>query len=291
MAAFLVLVVLATTFAVLARPGDSRQLGALPARQLHDACVVPMAIPAPGWVRHSVELPAGTYVSDSPTRKAGWNRAVIVVPLDLAALREFAFDRWRAAGMLVSQQFPIAPDQMGIQFARAHSVGSLTAVPLRCSPGSSRAVLLFKSAIRPPPNGGGTGNAPPEGPPSDVCPAVPVYPLAISMPRHRDGALLRAVNRAPGVSHLTGMNSFSLGTSAWLGGNGAPDAFEYYSERMNPVDVAEMPASTRRAIGVRPSGPVDSPPLLYVSKAGAALLRGTNGGVVLLTLFCGPAVV
>jgi hypothetical protein len=121
-----------------------------------------------------------------------------------------------------------------------------------------------------------------------TCPSVPLDPLARPVPQHRDVQLLRAVGRVPGVPPVTRMERFSLGHRAWLGTDGVPVVFEFYRQRMRPVGFAAMPASVRREIGVSPTGPVDSPALLYASGTGAALLQGLTGGEVRLTLFCGP---
>jgi len=120
-----------------------------------------------------------------------------------------------------------------------------------------------------------------------ACDTVPLYPLALWRAQGRDRGLLRAVNAVPGVPVVTSMESFSLGRDMWLGGRGVPTAFRFYAQRMQPIGFALMPASSRRTIGVRPTGPVDSPPLLYVNQTGAALMQGLRTGEVRLTLFCG----
>jgi hypothetical protein len=121
-----------------------------------------------------------------------------------------------------------------------------------------------------------------------VCDTVPVYPLAVRVSTRRDVALLRAVNRVPGVPVVSRMERFSLGKHDWLGDHGVGDAFGFYRSRLRPMGFAGMPESTRREIGVRATGSVDSPPLLYANATGAALLQGLPNGVVRLTLFCGP---
>jgi hypothetical protein len=123
---------------------------------------------------------------------------------------------------------------------------------------------------------------------SSRCPSVPLYPLARRVPQRRDGLLLRAVNGIRAVPVVNGMERFSLGHAAWLGGDGVPVVFQFYRHRMRPVGFAEMSAGERRGIGVRPVGTVDSPPLLYVQRTGAALVQALRGGRVQLTLFCGP---
>ncbi|MFL5800059.1 MAG: hypothetical protein ACJ77A_19280 [Actinomycetota bacterium] len=120
------------------------------------------------------------------------------------------------------------------------------------------------------------------------CDTVPLYPLALRTAQGRDESLLRALNAIPGVPLVTRMESFSLGRDMWLGGSGVPMAFRFYAQRMHLVGFAAMPASSRRVIGVRPTGPVDSPPLLYVTRTGAALLQGLRTGEVRLSLLCGP---
>jgi hypothetical protein len=120
-----------------------------------------------------------------------------------------------------------------------------------------------------------------------TCESVPLYPLARRTQQARDLPLLRAVNRIPGAPIVSKMERFSLGKSDWLGGDGFPDAFAFYRQRMRPIGFAAMPASVRQEIGVRPTGSVDSPALLYVNRTSAALLQGREGGQVRLTLFCG----
>jgi hypothetical protein len=120
------------------------------------------------------------------------------------------------------------------------------------------------------------------------CTSVPLYPPALPAAHHRDPALVRAVNDVRGVPPVTTIESFSLGHSAWLGGGALPTVFRFYQLRMHPIGFAVMPANTRRAIGIRPRGPVDSPPLLYTNRAGAALVQGLHSGDVRLTVFCGP---
>jgi hypothetical protein len=117
---------------------------------------------------------------------------------------------------------------------------------------------------------------------------VPLYPLARRTAQQRDVALIRAMNRVLDVPPVFRMEQFSLGRKAWLGGGTIPDAFEFYGQRMRPIGFEEMSESVRREIGVRPTGTVDSPELLYVNRTGAALLQGRPGGEVRLTLFCGP---
>jgi hypothetical protein len=124
--------------------------------------------------------------------------------------------------------------------------------------------------------------------PSSVCPAVPLYPTAQRVPQERDRLLLRAVNRVHDVPVVTRMERFSLGHEAWLGGGRLPDVFTFYVRRMEPIGFELMPAPVRREIGVRPSGEVDSPEVLYANPAGAALVQARPGGEMRLTLFCGP---
>jgi hypothetical protein len=120
-----------------------------------------------------------------------------------------------------------------------------------------------------------------------TCDTVPLYPLALRSAQGRDRSLLRAVNAVAGLPVVTRMESFSLGRAMWLGGRGVPTAFRFYAQRMQPIGFAVMLASSRRVIGVRPTGSVDSPPLLYVNQTGAALMQGLRTGEIRLTLFCG----
>ena len=123
-----------------------------------------------------------------------------------------------------------------------------------------------------------------------TCFSVPLYPLAHRRTQGPDVSLLSAMNRVPAVPFVSRMERFSLGHSDWLGAAGVPEAFAWYAQRMRPVGFEQIPMSVRHEIGTRPSGSVDSPELLYVSRAGAALLQGVRGGQeVRLTLFCGPA--
>jgi len=123
---------------------------------------------------------------------------------------------------------------------------------------------------------------------ASVCRTVPLYPLARPATRRRDPALLRAVLGVPGVPVVNRMERFSLGRSDWLGGSGVAPAYAFYGREMRPIGFASMPEATRRRIGVRPTGPVDSPPILFANRTGAALLQAPEDGVVRLTLFCGP---
>ena len=130
--------------------------------------------------------------------------------------------------------------------------------------------------------------AAPHGDPAQICTSVPRYPAALRVEQRMDQRLLQALGAVPGVPPVTKMERFSLGRSAWLGGDGLPTVFGFYAARMRPIGFAAMSASVRREIGVRPTGSVDSPPLLYVNRTSAALVQGSNSGVVRLTLFCGP---
>jgi hypothetical protein len=129
------------------------------------------------------------------------------------------------------------------------------------------------------------------GDPAQICTSVPRYPTAVRVEQHPDQRLLGALGALgtiPSVPPVTKMERFSLGRSTWLGGGDLATVFGFYSTRMRPIGFAAMSESVRREIGVRPTGTVDSPPLLYVNRTGAALVQGSDSGVVRLTLFCGP---
>jgi hypothetical protein len=87
---------------------------------------------------------------------------------------------------------------------------------------------------------------------------------------------------------VTKMERFTLGRRAWLGDRLHPDVFRFYRARMRAIGFAAMSPAVRHLIGVRPTGSVDSPALLYAYPAGAALVQGLRSGEVRLTLFCGP---
>jgi len=123
---------------------------------------------------------------------------------------------------------------------------------------------------------------------AQICTSVARYPTAVRVEQQQDQPLLGALGTVPGVPPVTKMERFSLGRSMWLGGGDLATVFGFYSARMRPIGFAAMSESVRREIGVRPTGTVDSPPLLYVNRTGAALIQGSNSGVVRLTLFCGP---
>ena len=125
------------------------------------------------------------------------------------------------------------------------------------------------------------------GVPAQVCARVPQYAAARRIEQQRNPALLRALDSVPGMPLVTRMERFSLGHSAWLGDGRVPDVFRFYGARMHPVGFEEMSPAVRRAIGVRPTGSVDSPPLLYTNRTGAVMVQGLPGGAVRLTLFCG----
>jgi hypothetical protein len=132
------------------------------------------------------------------------------------------------------------------------------------------------------------GAATRHGDPAQGCTDVPRYPTALLVEEHRHARLIGAIATVPRVPPVTEMERFSLGKSAWLGEGGLPTVFGFYSARMRGIGFAAMSSSTRRVIGVRPTGSVDSPPLLYANRTGAALVQGSRSGVVHLTLFCGP---
>ena len=81
------------------------------------------------------------------------------------------------------------------------------------------------------------------------------------------------------------MAPFSVWTSGMKQGQ---DLFGFYGRRMQAVQFWDMTARLRNLIGVRPSGPVDSPLLLYVNDSGFALVHVEQNGELQLTLFCTP---
>lgn len=130
---------------------------------------------------------------------------------------------------------------------------------------------------------------PREGAPEATPAAIPIFPGAVSIAPPEDAVqLLEAVDGEDLTCPVSGVDAVFVSPELWLAPPGpGPSPFAFYERRMRPVAFEEMGREFRALIGLRPAGPVDSPPLLYVSPGGALLIRPSDdGALTLLRMFC-----
>jgi hypothetical protein len=130
---------------------------------------------------------------------------------------------------------------------------------------------------------GSTGNRHPrfpnrKGPTPElsVCGiSVPLYPGARSGGTVGNESRMLEVLTRLGLTHpLTKVRTFAIPDGDWIGNARTPeDVFQFYQHRMNEVPIFRMGRELRSLIGVRPTGEVDSPPLLYVDESTAVVIR------------------
>ncbi|MDP9341475.1 MAG: hypothetical protein M3Q23_05055 [Actinomycetota bacterium] len=120
---------------------------------------------------------------------------------------------------------------------------------------------------------------------------IPIFPGAAPAPALAvDRSVARAITDLHLTPGLSGSAIFQAPFGTWTAGmQQGRDLLSLYADRMRPVNFWDMSVRLRNAIGVRPRGPVDSPPLLYVSPSGAVLLRPHPSGALDLILLCPAA--
>lgn len=97
-----------------------------------------------------------------------------------------------------------------------------------------------------------------------------------------------AVNDLGLLPPLTEAGAWQVDAETWLAPPGHGRViFDWYARRMEPVDFRDLGTGLRKLLGVRPRGPVDSPPMLYVNDRGAVLvLVDPRANATLLLMGC-----
>jgi hypothetical protein len=100
--------------------------------------------------------------------------------------------------------------------------------------------------------------------------------------------LATAVNNLGLLPQLTETGAWRVDAETWLAPPGRGRViFDWYEQRMEPVDFRDLGTELRKLLGVRPRGSVDSPPMLYVDEHGAVLvLVSPRANATLLLMGC-----
>ncbi len=147
-------------------------------------------------------------------------------------------------------------------------------------------MVLFAASIAlalvAPEGGPGGGGLPcrPVGP--------PIFPGAgpVAVPSDTT-AVMSEVSRLGLTPALGEAEAWLVPAGAWLGTG--RDILAFYERRMTPVTFDDMSRSLRELLGLRPTGSIDSPPLLYVKEGVALLIRmAPNDDATLLVMSCAP---
>lgn len=116
----------------------------------------------------------------------------------------------------------------------------------------------------------------------------PIYPGAepIAVPADA-AAIMHEVGLLGRTPPLAEAEAWLVPGRRWLAAGN--DIFSFYERRMTPVTFDEMTRSLRELLGLRPTGLIDSPPLLYL-RGGVALLIRTAPSLdaTLLVMHCAP---
>jgi len=127
-------------------------------------------------------------------------------------------------------------------------------------------------------------------PPTSRCldAGIPIFPGSTPAPELAvDQNVATAINELHVAPRLTGSAILRAPFGTWTAGmQQGKDLLSFYANRMRPVNFWDMSVGLRNAIGVRPRGTVDSPPLLYVNASGAVLLRPHDDGSLDLVVLC-----
>jgi hypothetical protein len=127
-------------------------------------------------------------------------------------------------------------------------------------------------------------------PPSSDClhNGIPLFPRSTPAPELAvDQNVAAAINRLHVAPTLTGAAILQAPFQTWAAGmQHGRDLLSFYAKRMHTVNFWDMNVGLRNAIGVRPRGTVDSPPLLYVNHRGAVLLRPHDDGSLDIIVMC-----
>jgi hypothetical protein len=127
-------------------------------------------------------------------------------------------------------------------------------------------------------------------PPTSPCldAGIPIFPGSTPSPELAvDQNVATAINELHVAPWLNGSAILRAPFGIWTAGmQQGKDLLSFYENRMRPVNFWDMTTRLRNAIGVRPRGTVDSPPLLYVSHRGAVLLRPHDDGSLDLVVLC-----
>ena len=117
---------------------------------------------------------------------------------------------------------------------------------------------------------------------------IPVFPGATpTFPTGFDPTTVHAINALGVAPKLDAAATLRLPFRTWTAGmQHRKDLLSFYAKRMQPVNFWDMSTRLRTAIGVRPRGTVDSPPLLYVNPSGAVLLRPHDDGSLDVIVMC-----
>jgi hypothetical protein len=135
-------------------------------------------------------------------------------------------------------------------------------------------------------------------PDASISAGIPVYELAEPIAPRSDfarisGLVRRELARCPLHRHPS---AALIRSDDWLGTRhshltksfGGVEPFHFYSRVMMPVRFDRLSPTFRGILGLRKHGSIDSPPLIYRSKAGVVLIRPKKGGgLVHLAFACG----
>jgi hypothetical protein len=105
--------------------------------------------------------------------------------------------------------------------------------------------------------------------------APPVFPGArAARGVGNEAAILRQLNGLGRTEPLTDLATFTMGRTGWLADSRTGvDVIRWYDRRLRSIPIWRMGPRLRSLIGMRPRGSVDSPPVLYVTRPGAVLIR------------------
>ncbi len=110
-------------------------------------CEYPPEVRFPKWVPDDLPLPEGTYAQQRLEPLSGYDRALLVVPVELGELKNFVLEEWPAAGWVLGRGDE-EPGEIEDQFSKAPAVGAFKAQSILCDPGYSVMYLIF-AAERP----------------------------------------------------------------------------------------------------------------------------------------------
>ncbi len=119
------------------------------------------------------------------------------------------------------------------------------------------------------------------------CRPAPLFPESVptALPQHSGRAATAVEALSPGEPAIAPLEAWLVRARDSLGKG--LSVFEFYRQRMEPVDFGLLPSGLRRFIGVRTHGPVDSPPAVYLSMGAAVVIRvAPDGDATLLVLGC-----
>ncbi|HYH28474.1 MAG TPA: hypothetical protein VEA19_06845 [Actinomycetota bacterium] len=105
-------------------------------------CDDPPRLKLPGWIPEDLPLPKGTTAMQQLDPVAGYERALLTVPIILDEFIDFVLRRWPKKGWVLGVG-DVEPGEVEDQFSRGKAFGAFKAQAVYCAPGYTIVYLIY----------------------------------------------------------------------------------------------------------------------------------------------------